>query len=203
MCLLLRYITEETMVKVATVVIDIPSISSACSSAGNYSLTAHFDFSEAHISVTCKDDQTGEEQRTVLQFDSSEVTKEALLASTADHVLQGSAARHLTAGLGGISRPSEVTVDLVFAMDCTGSMGGWITGCKEHTRGIVASIAPRVQKDHPDVTVNFRFAHVGYRDVCDGSNLYNIQKFTTSIRDIETHVSGAKRQDRVSGSTRQ
>ena len=67
------------MVKVARVEVAIPANSYA--DPDSYSLTAHFNFSEAQITVRCIDEQTGEERRTTVQFDSSEVLKEQLVAA--------------------------------------------------------------------------------------------------------------------------
>mgnify|MGYP003617118717 CR=1 FL=1 len=65
------------MVKVGTVVVDIPP--GTCSNPDKYRLSAHFRFGEAQITVRCVDEQTGQERRTSLIFDSSECTKESLM----------------------------------------------------------------------------------------------------------------------------
>jgi len=74
-----RYTTEDTMVKISTVRIDIPS--GSYTDPDSYSLTAHFSFGEAQISVRCVDEQTGRDRRTVLLFDSSEASKDSLMSS--------------------------------------------------------------------------------------------------------------------------
>lgn len=69
------------MVKVATVRVDIPA--GAYKDPDYYQLTAHFSFGEAQLSVRCVDEQTGQERRAVLLFDSSEVNKEHLMMAMA------------------------------------------------------------------------------------------------------------------------
>ena len=67
------------MSKVAQVVVDIPP--GSFTSPDNYCLSAKFHFGEAQVTVTCLDEQTGEEKRVSVQFDSSEVTKDQLVAA--------------------------------------------------------------------------------------------------------------------------
>jgi hypothetical protein len=68
------------MVKISTVKIDIPP--GSYTDPDSYSLTAHFSFGEAQISVRCVDEQTGQDRRTVLLFDSSEASKDSVSRGT-------------------------------------------------------------------------------------------------------------------------
>lgn len=69
-----RYTTEDSMVKIASVVLDTPLCGAA---PGANKLTAHFNFSETQISVSCMDRKTGRTQQAQLLFDSAEVVGEA------------------------------------------------------------------------------------------------------------------------------
>jgi hypothetical protein len=69
-----RYTTEDSMVKITSVRIDIPP--GSYKDPEDYTLTAQFKFGEAQITVCCIDEQTGMERHTWLLFDSSEVTKD-------------------------------------------------------------------------------------------------------------------------------
>eukprot|EP00775_Hariotina_reticulata_P011136 gene11136-11289_t len=75
-----KYTTEDTMVKISTVRIDIPP--GSYTDPDSYSLTAHFSFGEAQITVRCVDEQTGQDRHTVLLFDSSEAIKDNLSRGT-------------------------------------------------------------------------------------------------------------------------
>eukprot|EP00743_Colponemidia_sp_Colp-15_P013099 GILK01015097.1.p1 GENE.GILK01015097.1~~GILK01015097.1.p1 ORF type:complete len:1309 (+),score=173.68 GILK01015097.1:591-3929(+) len=62
------------------------------------------------------------------------------------------------------SKPSKVSVDVAFCLDCTGSMSAWIAAAKAQIAGIVSGLKPAINKQYPDVEVDFRFAVVVYRD---------------------------------------
>ena len=57
--------------------------------------------------------------------------------------------------------PKDVTVDVCFMLDCTGSMGSWMAAAKEHLSGIMQGL-----RDDAGVG-NVRVAFVGYRDYRD------------------------------------
>jgi hypothetical protein len=80
-----RYTTEDTMVRIASVRIDIPL--GSYKDPQDYCLTANFSFGEAQITVRCVDEQTGKEQHTTLNFDSSEVCREDVTKQLAELVL--------------------------------------------------------------------------------------------------------------------
>jgi hypothetical protein len=65
-----RYTTEDSMMKIASVVLKTPYCGA---NPRSNKLTAHFNFSETQISVRCVDQSTGKEEQARLKFDSSEV----------------------------------------------------------------------------------------------------------------------------------
>lgn len=69
-----RYTTEDSMVKVASVIVQTPYCGA---NVYDNKITAYFNFSETQISVRCVDETTGKEQQTQLNFDSSEVLRDA------------------------------------------------------------------------------------------------------------------------------
>lgn len=70
----LRCTTEDSMTRIATVVVETP----LCGvDPSTNQLTAHFNFSETEISVRCGDECTGRSQKAVLRFDSVEVSADA------------------------------------------------------------------------------------------------------------------------------
>ncbi|KAF6254621.1 hypothetical protein COO60DRAFT_300966 [Scenedesmus sp. NREL 46B-D3] len=71
-----KYTTEESMVKIASVRVDIQP--GSYKDPDDYALSANFSFGEAQITVRCVDEQTGNEQRAALLFDSSELCREQL-----------------------------------------------------------------------------------------------------------------------------
>lgn len=64
------------MVKIASVRVDIQP--GSYKDPDDYALSANFSFGEAQITVRCVDEQTGNEQRAALLFDSSELCREQL-----------------------------------------------------------------------------------------------------------------------------
>ncbi len=58
-------------------------------------------------------------------------------------------------------KPVSTDLDLMFIMDCTGSMGSWIAKCKDELKNIIT----HVKSQHEGVVV--RIAFIGYRDICD------------------------------------
>jgi len=67
-------------------------------------------------------------------------------------------------------------VDLVFVMDCTGSMSGWISECVSKISSILDSAATTLGNLlPPGGEINIAF--VGYRDYCDGNNRSIVHDF--------------------------
>lgn len=76
------------------------------------------------------------------------------------------------------AQPGSMTIDICFMLDITGSMRPWLEACKAQLREIAASIAPRILKEYPSLDITLRYGMVAYRDVCDGSNQFNVLDFT-------------------------
>ncbi len=77
---------------------------------------------------------------------------------------------------------AAASLDMVFMLDCTGSMGSYIAAAKDQIREFVASLA----KLYPDIPL--RLAFVGYRDHCDGDNRLAVLRFTTSVAEFQAFV---------------
>ena len=61
----------------------------------------------------------------------------------------------------------NVTIDLCFCIDCTGSMGVWLSEAKKQAHGIVENITKEIQEKYPSINLSFRYAALGYRDFND------------------------------------
>lgn len=72
---------------------------------------------------------------------------------------------------------SGKSLDMMFIIDCTGSMGSWIEACKKEIRSIIDC----VRNQHFNIKI--RVSIVAYRDHCDGKDIEEICPFTD---DIET-----------------
>ncbi len=75
-------------------------------------------------------------------------------------------------------------LDLMFIMDCTGSMSSWIAKCKDELKNIIA----HVKSQHEGVSV--RIAFIGYRDICDKENEFSIKGFTEDIDGMTKFIGG-------------
>ena len=64
-------------------------------------------------------------------------------------------------GLRPMRAPADSTVDLCFMLDCTGSMGKWMTAAKQHLKDILSGLCEETGVGE------FRVAFVGYRDFND------------------------------------
>lgn len=73
------------------------------------------------------------------------------------------------------------SVDVCFLMDCTGSMGTWITTCKNKLQSIVDLIT----QYYVNVTINISF--VGYHD-CGDSPLFELLPFTTKVEIVKDFI---------------
>lgn len=65
------------------------------------------------------------------------------------------------------STGSDWSLDICFAMDCTGSMSAWLQAAAEQIQVIAAGLVPMIGKKFPSLKVKARYAFVGYRDVGD------------------------------------
>ena len=77
----------------------------------------------------------------------------------------------------------KANLDLMFIMDCTGSMSSWISKCQEELKNIIDTI----KEANPYSEVNIGF--VGYRDHCDGDNRLTVHPFTQDINAIKDFIS--------------
>eukprot|EP01034_Spumella_vulgaris_P031981 gene31981-39507_t len=74
------------------------------------------------------------------------------------------------------------SLDLVFALDCTGFMVSYIDAAKNNIRQVADSLT----RLYPDVPL--RVAFIGYRDHCDGSARLEVMRFTTKMEEFKTFV---------------
>lgn len=80
----------------------------------------------------------------------------------------------------------KANLDLMFIMDCTGSMSSWISKCQEELLNIINNI----KESYPDSKVNIGF--VGYRDHSDGENRLIIHEFTENAQEIKDFITKVK-----------
>eukprot|EP00761_Pharyngomonas_kirbyi_P010850 gb/GECH01010873.1/.p1 GENE.gb/GECH01010873.1/~~gb/GECH01010873.1/.p1 ORF type:complete len:759 (+),score=129.85 gb/GECH01010873.1/:1-2277(+) len=66
---------------------------------------------------------------------------------------------------------SKISMDICFAMDCTGSMGLWIEAGKEKITKLVQSIESMIKDRFSDYETNIRVSFVGYRDHNDTNRI--------------------------------
>ena len=67
------------------------------------------------------------------------------------------------------------SIDIMFIIDCTGSMGSWIEACKKEIKSIIDC----VRNQHFNIQI--RTSIVAYRDHCDGDKISDVLPFTTDI----------------------
>ncbi len=67
------------------------------------------------------------------------------------------------------------TLDMMFIIDCTGSMGCWIEACKKEIKSIIDC----VRNQHFGIQI--RVSIVAYRDHCDGDRIKEIFPFSNDI----------------------
>ncbi|KAH3742608.1 heat shock 70 kDa protein 12A [Pelomyxa schiedti] len=77
--------------------------------------------------------------------------------------------------------PNYSSVDIAFAMDCTGSMSCWLS----NTKAIVNSLAAETSARLPNFTK--RFAFVGYRDITDTNRFHSLD-FTETVTDFSNFI---------------
>ena len=81
----------------------------------------------------------------------------------------------------------SMTIDLAFAMDCTGSMGSWIEAARTQTTTMIRNLETQI-KEKTSFNASFRLSFIAYRDHCDGANRLNIKPFTTNSNDIVNFI---------------
>eukprot|EP01122_Echinamoeba_exundans_P000814 TRINITY_DN1074_c0_g1_i2.p1 TRINITY_DN1074_c0_g1~~TRINITY_DN1074_c0_g1_i2.p1 ORF type:complete len:542 (+),score=115.89 TRINITY_DN1074_c0_g1_i2:1680-3305(+) len=106
----------------------------------------------------------------------AEVTREA---TSSKATVQAEAAKYLR---------RAKALDLVFLMDCTGSMGPWIAAAKESIRGVIAAAKELEQGAY------VRVAFVGYRDIGDARR-FEIIRFVepsdeAGVSNMTTNIAG-------------
>lgn len=84
----------------------------------------------------------------------------------------------------GDDKPAYPELDLVFLMDCTGSMGSYIAKGKESIMNIVEKVKSSEKAD-------VRFCYIAYRDhpPQDKSLITKVHDFTTNPRDMRKYLS--------------
>lgn len=65
-------------------------------------------------------------------------------------------------------------LDLVFCIDCTGSMGGLIASARRHVGQVLDALSRELGKD-------LRVGFVGYRDHSDGKKLFTLEPLTADV----------------------
>ena len=78
---------------------------------------------------------------------------------------------------------AENSLELVFVMDCTGSMNPWIEEAKKQ----IVSIFDNVKRDHENAAVKVGF--VAYRDYCDGAMRIEAMRLTKDIPSVVAFIS--------------
>jgi len=82
----------------------------------------------------------------------------------------------------------DMSVDVCFCLDVTGSMSGWIEACKAQVEAIAGGLLPKIQKKCPDIAVRVRWGLVAYRDVGDAQQLQELP-FTEDNNELVSMVS--------------
>jgi len=77
----------------------------------------------------------------------------------------------------------KTTLDLMFIIDCTGTMTPWISACRNELSKIVENILEK--NPYSKIRVSF----VGYRDFSEGKNRIISKDFTENIDDIKLFIS--------------
>lgn len=87
------------------------------------------------------------------------------------------------------AQPDDMSVDVCFCLDVTGSMSGWIEACKAQIQAIADGLMPKIQKKCPDIAVRVRWGLVAYRDHGDAQQLQQLG-FTEDGKELVGMVSG-------------
>ncbi|CAF1506682.1 unnamed protein product, partial [Rotaria sordida] len=82
---------------------------------------------------------------------------------------------------------SNISFDVCFCLDCTGSMTGWLPRIKSQLMNIIRDIKNKISEEFRTLKVHFRFAIVGYRDATDESQ-FEIQSFTENVEEVSAFL---------------
>lgn len=74
------------------------------------------------------------------------------------------------------------TLDMMFIIDCTGSMGSWIEACKREIKSIIDCIRNQF------FNIQIRVSIVAYRDHCDGNQIAEIFPFSQNIEACQQFI---------------
>jgi len=85
------------------------------------------------------------------------------------------------------AEPDDMSVDVCFCIDVTGSMSGWIEACKAQITTICDGLLPKISKKCPDVEVKVRWSLVAYRDQGDTDQLQELD-FTEDPKELIAKV---------------
>ena len=81
---------------------------------------------------------------------------------------------------------AKLNLDLMFIVDCTGSMGAWIEASKRELSTIINHIQDEFHLS--EIRVSF----VGYRDFSDGKKQFSIHDFSSNIDEIKIFIGKQK-----------
>ncbi|CAF2984319.1 unnamed protein product, partial [Rotaria sp. Silwood2] len=85
--------------------------------------------------------------------------------------------------------PSNITIDICFCLDCTGSMSRWLAAVKGQMKTIMEGIQGEVKVKYPSLKLQLRFAIVAYRDLKDKPPIMKID-FTEKTDDVMKFLNG-------------
>ncbi|CAF1312641.1 unnamed protein product, partial [Rotaria sordida] len=85
--------------------------------------------------------------------------------------------------------PSNITIDICFCLDCTGSMSRWLAAVKGQMKTIMEGIQDEVKVKYPSLKLQLRFAIVAYRDLKDKPPIMKID-FTEKTVDVMKFLNG-------------
>jgi hypothetical protein len=69
------------------------------------------------------------------------------------------------------------SLDMMFIIDCTGSMSRWIDACKTEIKSIIDFL----RNQH--LNIKIRVSIVAYRDHCDGDRISEVFSFSDNIEE--------------------
>ncbi|CAF3438283.1 unnamed protein product, partial [Rotaria sp. Silwood2] len=89
--------------------------------------------------------------------------------------------------------PSSMICDICFCIDCTGSMSRWLEETKKQMKHIIQEIKKQISDKYPSLSLQLRFAIVGFRDFGDkdkdgNDNQFEIKDFTDDENAVTTFL---------------
>lgn len=78
---------------------------------------------------------------------------------------------------------TRMELDVMFIIDCTGSMSSWIDAAKNEIKSIIEYITAENE------SIDVRMSFIGYRDHCDAKDQFAVMDFTKNIDQIVKFVS--------------